>query len=384
MAGLYIHIPFCKSRCIYCGFYSTTAHEMKQRYIDAVCKEMRIREHPQEPINTIYIGGGTPSQLSGEQLRQLFACIKDVYGVDNVIETTMEVNPDDIAPNNASTTDSLFVPYTRLLSELPINRISMGAQTFNNKRLEFLHRRHTAEQIPTAVRLLREAGIQNISIDLMYGFPNETLSDWTHDIEMALTLGIEHISAYSLMYEENTPLFHLREESNDSRYKPIDEELELQMFGTLIDHLTTAGYNHYEISNFAKPDFHSRHNSGYWNQTPYIGIGAAAHSYDGKDKRSWNPDNLSQYINAIENGQLPQEVELLDENTRYNDIVMTTLRTRKGLNTFILSKEHADYCLQQAERFIKDGELIIEGTTLRLSRKGLFVSNMIMSELMIV
>ncbi len=396
MAGLYIHIPFCKSRCIYCGFYSTTQKELQQRYVDAICSltpnpspngEGSSNSLPQ--IETIYLGGGTPSQLTGEQLRQIFLYINKVYGMEHVEEVTMECNPDDIT-----------FQYAESLSQLPINRISMGVQTFSNERLRFLHRRHTAEQIPLAVERLRNIGIRNISIDLMYGFPGETLEDWHRDIDEALRLDVEHLSAYGLMYEEGTPLYRLLEQGKVSE---TDEELSLQMYNNLIDRLTEAGYEHYEISNFAKRSFRSLHNSNYWNQTPYIGLGAAAHSYNGHDCRRWNIDNIEKFIEGMEKGEPVYEEEILDDDTRYNDIVMTALRTCEGLDLQLLSEEQRTYCLQQAARFmsptpqpcattpplsrgssINQQSPLLErnGDYLKLTRQGLFVSNMVMSELM--
>lgn len=376
MAGLYIHIPFCKSRCIYCGFYSTTHESLKQRYVEALCKEMEsftpTFSTPKENwIETIYLGGGTPSQLSAEQLNQLFIYINKVYGLEHAKEITMECNPDDLTEE-----------YVAHLSELPINRISMGVQTFSNERLRFLHRRHTAEQIPVAVERLRNAGINNISIDLMYGFPGESLNDWHYDIQQALALNVEHLSAYCLMIEEGTPLYK-QYIKNTEKYA-IDEELERQMYNNLIDRLEAAGYEHYEISNFAKPGYRSRHNSSYWNQTPYIGLGAAAHSYNGKDCRRWNIDNIHAYIEGIEKGKAVFEQEPIDDDTRYNDIVMTALRTREGISLSQLTTAQQSYCMEEAKRFLNDG--LLERTTdhLRLTKKGLFVSNMMMSELMIV
>lgn len=382
-AGLYIHIPFCKSRCIYCGFYSTTRLEQRQRYVNAVCREMEERSLStslSEKIETIYLGGGTPSQLTMAQLQQLFLYINKVYGMEYVREVTMECNPDDVTTEFAS-----------MLRSLPVNRISMGVQTFSNERLRFLRRRHTAEQIPVAIGLLREAGIQNISIDLMYGFPGETLEEWHADIKQAVSLDVEHLSAYCLMVEEGTPLFKLKTENDkqevkDPRYISIDEETELQMYTDLIDRLTAAGYEHYEISNFAKKNsvksFRSRHNSSYWNQTPYIGLGAAAHSYNGHDCRRWNTDNLELYMTGIESGLPICEQEQLDDDTRYNDMVMTALRTCEGLCLSQLSAEHAVHCLKQAQRYIDSQLLTLQNDRLRLTRKGLFVSNMVMSDLM--
>ena len=294
MSGIYIHIPFCASRCIYCGFYSTTGLELRQKYVDVVCKEMTMRE-VSSPIETIYFGGGTPSQLTPEQLRQLFLYINKVYA-PHVTEVTIEMNPDDVTPEYAET-----------LSQLGVNRVSMGAQTFNDERLRFLRRRHSSSQVYDAVRILREAGICNISIDLMYGFPDETLDDFRRDIDAALALDVEHISAYCLMIEEGTALHRMGVEA-------ADEETERAMYEMLIDCLTAAGYEHYEISNFARPGYRSQHNSSYWNDTPYIGLGAAAHSYDGHC-RSWNIADIRAYIAAIERGELPSECEELDTDT---------------------------------------------------------------------
>ncbi len=361
MAGIYIHIPFCKSRCIYCGFYSTTGLAQRQRYVDAVCREWSLRKGElNKKVETVYFGGGTPSQLTAEQLKQLLHALPQ-----EAQEVTIEVNPDDVTKS-----------FAQVLSMLPINRVSMGVQTFDNERLRFLHRRHTAEQVPQALRALREAGIQNISIDLMYGFPQETLSNWQDDIETALALNVEHLSAYCLMIEEGTPLHRMGIE-------PTDEETERQMYELLIDRLTTAGYEHYEISNFARPGYRSRHNSSYWHDIPYIGLGAAAHSYDGTC-RQWNIDDIQQYIKAIEQGHIPCEREMLDDDTRYNDRITVALRTCDGLNLTSLSERHRSYCLQEAQRFISDGLLRQENNRLIMTRKGLFVSDMVMSSLMLV
>jgi oxygen-independent coproporphyrinogen-3 oxidase len=382
MSGIYIHIPFCKSRCIYCGFYSTTGLDLRQQYVDAVCKEMDLHKRDGSfcvnQIKTIYLGGGTPSQLAGNQLRQLFQYINKVYG-QGAEEVTIECNPDDITSG-----------YATMLSQFPINRVSMGVQTFDDQRLRFLHRRHTAEQVPKAVERLRDAGIRNISIDLMYGFPDETLDDWRRDIEAALTLDVEHISAYCLMIEEGTVLYEQMENEklgmrngNEEMRNDKAEELERQMYEMLIDRLTAAGYEHYEISNFAKPGYRSRHNSSYWHDIPYLGLGAAAHSYDGKS-RSWNVADIREYIAAIERGERPAEWETTDEDTHYNDRITVALRTSDGLDLNTLSERHRQYCLKEAKRFIDDGLLRQEGSRLVLTRKGLFVSDMVMAELMLV
>ena len=419
MAGLYIHIPFCKSRCIYCAFYSTTDSALRQRYVDAVIKEMAPTPCPsrrEESIETIYLGGGTPSQLTIPQLQQLFYNIYKVYKLPSLregkgvgLEVTIECNPDDVTPEWAAA-----------LPPLGINRVSMGAQTFDDRRLRFLHRRHTAAQVEQAVRTLRAAGIRNISIDLMYGFPGETLEDWQRDIDAALALGVEHLSAYCLMVEEGTVLYEKmrdgenekmrdgeNEEMRNGGEEEREEETERAMYELLIDRLTAAGYEHYEISNFAlrpagvpadQPSpYRSRHNSNYWNDTPYIGLGAAAHSYtpaaatalsdspaESVAIRSWNVSDLRQYIEAIEHGERPCEEEMLDEDTRYNDRITVALRTSNGLDLATLSERHRRYCMKEAHRFLSDGLLTLRGQHLVLTRRGLFVSDMVMSALMMV
>ena len=365
MAGIYVHIPFCRSRCIYCDFYSQTSLSLRQRYVDAVCLEMEMRQNV-SPISTIYLGGGTPSQLTFAQLEQLFIYINKVYG-NHAEEVTIEVNPDDVSPE-----------FAECLSQLPVNRVSMGAQTFSDSRLRFLHRRHTAAQLPLAVQRLRDAGIRNISVDLMYGFPDETLDDWKADIDAALLLDVEHLSAYALQYEEGTPLYRMLERGDVSE---ADEELSRCMYYLLIDRLVEAGYEHYEISNFAKKGFRSRHNSSYWNQTPYIGLGAAAHSFDGKC-RQWNVADIMQYMEGMEKGEPVVERENLTPDNHYNEIVMTALRTCEGVSLDMFDDDCRVYCLRQAEPFIKGNLLVLDGKQLRLSREGLFVSDMVMTELM--
>ena len=369
MAGLYIHIPFCKSRCIYCGFYSTTGLALREAYTDAICQELAMRGSA-EPVGTIYLGGGTPSQLSIQQLHRIFDALYKYNKVSAAAEVTIECNPDDITPE-----------FAKGISGLPVNRVSIGAQTFNDERLHFLRRRHTSEQVGSAVDRLREAGINNISIDLMYGFPQETLEDWKSDIDKALSLDVEHLSSYCLMIEEGTVLYEKCQ--TDSSASSIDEELERQMYELLIDKLVAKGYEHYEISNFAKSGYRSRHNSSYWNGTPYIGIGAAAHSFD-LETRSWNIADIRQYIAGIQQGERLYESETLDEDTRYNDMVTVALRTCEGLDLSLLHERYRQYCLKNAKRFIDDGLLAIDSQRLHLTRKGLFVSDMVMSELMLV
>lgn len=374
MAGIYIHIPFCKSRCIYCGFYSTTLLDLRKKYINAVCREMELRKnYIREPFSTIYLGGGTPSLLDEAELTKLFLYINNVYDVDRNAEITMECNPDDITPE-----------FTNMLSRLSINRVSMGAQTFADSRLRLLHRRHNSDEVKHAVKLLREAGIKNISIDLMFGFPDESLSQWKEDISAALALNVEHISAYSLMYEEDTPLWKMLD---TGKVKEIDEELSLAMFKELVRQLTDAGYEHYEISNFARPGYRSRHNSSYWHQVPYIGLGAAAHSF-ALNSRQWNVADLKLYIEKINNGIIPMEREELDNDTTFNDIITTALRTSDGIDLNAmetrLGKRYRNTLISAAGKHLEQGLLEIRHDRLRLTSEGIFISDMVMSDLMIV
>lgn len=368
-AGLYVHIPFCASRCVYCGFYSTTSLLLRQRYVDALCREMRMLTFKPK-ISTIYLGGGTPSQLTHEELNRLFTYIYNVYDVAPDAEVTMECNPDDI--------------HAGMFNGLPVNRVSMGAQTFSDARLRFLRRRHTAKEVDRAVDTLRHDGIGNISIDLMFGFPDETLDDWKRDVAHAISLRPEHVSAYGLMFEEGTLLYRMLEEG---KVKEIDEELSLRMYSKLVDTLGAAGYEHYEISNFARFDgervskWRSRHNSSYWHDIPYIGIGAGAHSYY-QATRHWNPDNIIMYMDAIEHGRLPYEEEKIDSDTHYDDIVMTALRTREGICLDRLDSSHRAFLLANAKAFVDSGLLALENGHLRLTREGINVSNRIMSDLM--
>ena len=373
MAGIYIHIPFCKTRCIYCDFYSTTRSEFKGRYIQTLCRELEIRRDYLQgaPIETIYLGGGTPSQLTQEDFLQIFETIERVYGMKQVREITLEANPDDLTPE-----------YTRMLATLPFNRISMGIQTFNEKTLQLLKRRHTAPQAIAAVEHCRKAGFQNISIDLIYGLPGETAESWKYDLKQAIALNVEHISAYHLIYEEGTPMYNMLQQH---RISEVDEESSVGFFSELIDQLTTAGYEHYEISNFSRPGYHSQHNTAYWKNIPYLGCGPSAHSFN-RQEREWNIASLNDYINGIENGKRIYETEDLNTVTRYNEFIITSLRTCWGIPLAKLKEEFGtglwQYCLDSAALSLKNGKLIEKDNALRLTREGIFISDSIMSDLL--
>ncbi|NDV58654.1 radical SAM family heme chaperone HemW [Bacteroides sp. 519] len=379
MAGIYIHIPFCKTRCIYCDFYSTTQSELMGNYVESVCKELETRKDylHGEPVTTIYFGGGTPSQIQKHHFEQIFKTIDNVYfnsqlsTLNSQLEITLEANPDDLTPD-----------YLKDIASLPFNRISMGIQTFNDETLKLLKRRHTAGQAIEAVKNARTAGFHNISIDLIYGLPSESLENWRADLNTALQLDVQHISAYHLIYEEDTPLFAMLKNHTVNEVGEEDSNL---FFAELIDTLTAAGYEHYEISNFCLPGKQSKHNSSYWDGSIYLGCGPSAHSFDGIN-RMWNVSSLTSYIKGMEQGTAISEQEILDDDTRYNDLIITSLRTSKGLDLELLEKEfgeeYLDYCLKMAQKHLNTNLLKHIGRYLCLTRQGIFVSDGIMSDLL--
>ncbi|MEG1545555.1 MAG: radical SAM family heme chaperone HemW, partial [Tannerellaceae bacterium] len=310
MAGLYLHVPFCTKRCLYCDFFSNTDMTYKEKYVKAVIREMELRSNylEGESIETIYFGGGTPSQLQATDFERIFAAIHQLFDTTNCSEITLEANPDDMTPE-----------YIASLRTLPFNRISMGVQSFKEADLRFLNRRHDRAQALRAVALCKENGYENISIDLIYGLPGQTMDDWEENLTEAIRLDIPHLSAYHLIYEEGTALYRLKEAG---KIKPIAEDLSVALFSTLIERLTGAGYLHYEISNFGKPGFFSAHNSSYWRNKKYMGIGPSAHSYN-RAARQWNVSSLPLYLKGIAAGAPDVEREELDKRTRYNDLIIT-------------------------------------------------------------
>ena len=276
MAGIYIHVPFCQSRCAYCDFYSTTLLAHREAYVDTVCRELRLRLHELqgEPIKTIYFGGGTPSTLTIEELRVILETLEnlEVLGNPNNLELTLEANPDDLTEE-----------YLSQLRSLPVNRLSIGVQSFCDDELQWLNRRHTSQEAFDVVLRAQKAGFENITIDLMFALPVQTLESLNYSISKALQLDVQHISAYSLMFEPDSKITKLMELN---RLQPLDEDVAADMFELLSTPLISAGYEQYEISNYAKPSFYSRHNSGYWHGMRYLGLGPSAHSFDGEKRWS--------------------------------------------------------------------------------------------------
>lgn len=377
MAGIYIHVPFCESRCAYCDFYSTTLLRHRSAYVDTVCRELQLRlgELQGAPIETIYFGGGTPSTLTIEELSSILTSLRNFHLSSfnfQLAEITLEANPDDLTEE-----------YVQGLRTLPFNRVSIGIQSFHDRTLRLVGRRHTAQEAIDAVHRCQRMGLTNISIDLMYGLPGETLEDWTYSLEQAIALRVPHISAYHLTYEEGTRLWRMKEQGIVSA---IDEEQSIGAFELLREKLLAAGYEHYEISNFALPGYHSRHNSSYWQGIPYIGIGPGAHSYNGTDRR-WNLSSLADYIATPPGEDVPHEVEHLSTEERYDERIITELRTARGIDLTGLFADFGEryhaHCLRCATPYIHRGQLIrTVDNHLRLTPESIFISDAVMRDLL--
>lgn len=373
MAGIYIHIPFCKKRCTYCDFYTEVAHKSIPTLVDNIIKELEIRKDylQNEPIHTIYFGGGTPSILKIDQFSKIFDVIYSTYPVDKDAEVTFEANPDD-----------LTVEFFNSIHSLPFNRISIGIQSFNDEDLKRVNRRHSAKQAIEAVKNSQNAGFNNISIDLIYGLPLQTLADWEKQLNTALGLNVQHISAYGLTYEEGTALWKQREKG---KVKPVDDDIMNEMYLLLVKKTKEKGFEAYEISNFATQGFRSRHNSSYWKQSAYLGIGPSAHSFDLKS-RQWNVASITKYIDAIEHNTLLFEREELTLFDRYNDYVMVSLRTLEGIDLAFIEQtfgpELRKYCYENIKSFIDTNKVIFANNRLRLTDEGIMISNQILIQLM--
>ncbi|MBR5726437.1 MAG: radical SAM family heme chaperone HemW [Muribaculaceae bacterium] len=375
MAGIYVHIPFCASRCSYCDFFSTLSlKEAAEPYVEALIAEAQLRrgELQGERVKTLYMGGGTPSQLPLPLLEQLVTGLKGVLDLDGVEEFTIEANPDDVSPE-----------WCAALPALGVNRVSMGVQSFEDEILKVIGRRHTAAQAVQAVVNLRDVGIDNISIDLIYGLPGQTLESWGQSVNQALALHPQHISAYGLTYEEGTRLWWQRQRGE---VKEVPEDDCIEMYRTLVARLRKAGYEHYEISNFALPGFHSRHNSSYWDETPYLGLGAAAHSYDGAVRRN-NPCDLQRYIDTIMAGKTACEQEEMTCWERYDERVMLGLRTVRGVDADRLRRDFGEqaylHFIHEAQPHVTAGQLKRVGENCYvLTREGVILADSIIRDLM--
>ena len=371
MSGIYIHIPFCKQACHYCDFHFSTSLKKKDELIDALIREIELRQYEfkNTTVETIYFGGGTPSLLTSEELKRIIDSVFKNYNVSENPEITLEANPDDLCSEQIIN-----------LSNSQINRLSIGIQSFHEKDLKLMNRAHNTQE---AKQCLEEATkyFNNISLDLIYGIPGTTHQEWEQNIDIALAFGIKHISSYALTVEPKTALASFIDKG---LINTVDDALIQEQFYILIDKLEANNFVHYELSNFGKEGFFSRNNSAYWQGKHYIGIGPSAHSFNGK-QRGWNIRNNTKYIKAIQNNELPIETETLTKTDRYNECVMTGLRTVWGVSIKKIKAEFGTtfetYLLQQAQKHIKEHLLYIEDDKLKVTKKGKFLSDGIASDL---
>ena len=325
MAGIYIHIPFCKQKCSYCDFHFSTNLQHKSNLIQAINKELEIRKDEiSAPLETIYFGGGTPSILSEIELESIFETIYKNYSTKNLKEITLEANPDDLNKEKLN-----------FLKSTPINRFSIGVQSFFEEDLKLMNRAHNTQEAETSIKLAQDFGFENITIDLIYGSTTTTNEMWKQNLQKAIALNVPHISSYALTVEEKTILDH---QIKKGITKPVDEDHQNEQFQLLVDTLTSNDFIQYEISNFGKEDYFSLHNSNYWKGIHYLGIGPSAHSYNGKT-RAWNIANNSKYIQTINENKLPQEIEVLNEVEQFNEMIMIGLRTIYGIDLNRINSE---------------------------------------------
>ncbi len=374
MASIYIHIPFCKQACHYCDFHFSTTMGKKEEMITAIISELEMRkaEFENEEVSNLYFGGGTPSVLNTAEIEQIIDVCYAHYKIQEDPEITLEANPDDLTEQKI-----------RELAASPINRLSIGVQSFYEEDLKLMNRAHNAQEAIDCLRLIR-ATFPNSSLDLIYGIPGMSNERWEQNIDKALALDLPHISAYALTVEPKTALKNLIKKGI---VPPVEDEVAQEHHELLIRKMEAAGYENYEFSNFAKPGYHSRNNTAYWQGKKYIGIGPSAHSYDGK-RRAWNINNNPKYIKAITAGELPQEVEELSLTDQYNEYVMTRLRTQYGVSLLEIKTQYGElfynYFLEHAQKHIEEHLLFIEEDRVYVSKKGKFLSDGIASDLFIL
>lgn len=372
MAGIYIHIPYCKQKCHYCDFHFSTTLRTKQDLLNALHKEIELQQNFLEGqnIHTIYLGGGTPSILKLKELKQLFDILYQNFPIAIDAEITMEANPDDLTTQKV-----------KELKQTPVNRFSIGVQSFQDADLQFMNRGHSAEESLVSIKRIQDSGWENITIDLIYGTPTLSDTDWKNNLQTAINLTVPHVSAYALTLEENTALHQFIEHK---KCAPLSEEKSTRQFLQLMETLPKSGFIQYEISNFARDGFYSKHNSNYWNGEKYLGIGPSAHSFNGME-RQWNIANNLHYIQQISKGIVPAETEKINEKQRYNDYIVTALRTKWGVNTnFIKSHFSVNYerfLLNSAQKWINSSHLLKNNGLLTLSKKGKLMADNISSDL---
>lgn len=380
MPGIYLHIPFCKQACHYCNFHFSTSLKQKPELVQAIVKELELRQDYLNgaALTSIYFGGGTPSLLSEAELNLIFEKIYSLFKVASDAEITLEANPDDLTFEKLQS-----------LRQTPVNRLSIGIQSFAEADLQFMNRAHNASEAKICIENALQAGFENLTVDLIYGSPTTSDAQWIENIETVVNYGIPHISCYALTVEEKTALAHF---VKVGKAPAVDEEQAARQFEILMQVLGNKGYEHYEISNFAKPGWYARHNSSYWFGEPYLGIGPAAHSFDGNNTRQWNVANNALYVKQLqdqtgfENLSGLAEKEMLTPAQRYNEYVMTTLRTMWGARLDQIEAMGARFSahfLKIVIPFIAKGWVIQKDKTFTLSQEGKLLADFIASELFI-
>jgi oxygen-independent coproporphyrinogen-3 oxidase len=374
LSGIYLHIPFCKQACYYCDFHFSTNTTFKKKIVEAMCKEIELQKYYlSEPLKTIYFGGGTPSMLSEEELEMLLSYIYKNFSTEKELEITLEANPDDLTENKLKS-----------LQKSGINRLSIGIQSFDDQHLKTLNRAHHSEEAINCVLNAQNIGFNNITIDLIYAIPSPNHEVWQKDLEKAISLNVPHISAYCLTIEKKTVLGNW---TKKKKFTPSDDEFAAVQFEMLVDTLVNEEYEHYEISNFALPHQYSTHNTNYWKGVHYVGIGASAHSYNG-NSRQYNVRNNAHYLQSIELGKIPCEIEILSKEDKLNEYIMTSLRTQWGCNVNYLkqnlSKEKMNDIEIKINQYIQRELLVRIDEKLILTFKGKLLADRITEELFII
>ena len=375
MAGIYLHIPFCKQACNYCDFHFSTSMKMKVHFVQAIIQEIELRKDvfANEFISSVYFGGGTPSLLSKQDLDSIFEKLYKSFKIDADAEITLEANPDD-----------LTFEKIQQLKDSPVNRLSIGVQSFRDEDLKYMNRAHNAIEALNSIKMAQDEGFQNITIDLIYGTPGMSNEDWKYNLRKSFALNLPHISSYALTVEEKTPLYYQILKKNIG---PIDEQQSADQFKILMDEMLINGYEQYEISNFCKDNLYGKHNSSYWKKDYYLGLGPSAHSYFG-NSRLWNISNNIKYIKALFESQLPLVKESLNTQEMYNEYVMTSLRTKWGCNLIEIEKDYSmsfsHYFKAQIKSYEINGYVFENKGIYTLSEKGKLIADRITSDLFFI
>lgn len=371
MAGIYIHIPFCRQKCLYCDFYAVASQSKRPQLVDSIIEEIDYQKEFINglPVNTIYFGGGTPSTLTRDELSRILAKLYSLFYINDTAEITLEANPEDLTPD-----------YLASLRSVGVNRLSVGIQSFVDEHLLYFGRRHTAKDAKEAITNARSAGFLNISADLIYGFPGLTTEQWKNNVETMVSLQVDHISSYQLMVEQGSVFFKRQQ---IGKFTPVDDDESAENYRILTTTLRENGYDHYELSNFCKPGLFSHHNSSYWFGEPYLGLGPSAHSFNGVS-RQWNVSSIDKYCHAIKDKGVWWEEEILTERDRYNELIITRLRTKRGLlneEVATLSDSRQEQFRRAAEKMESKGQLSRIQTGWIIPENVWLVSDGIISEL---